>query len=560
MGLPVRITRSARWARVAPRSPGRLGPVRPRTPLVGLVFLAALAAPVTAGCSHDGGAAPSGRSGGRDDARSTQAAAPSSATQVTPVTGSPRTVPAVRSFTARGGPGWRPSSTIRVVTDPEGPLADEARLLAGELKVTIAPGPARAGDVELALRPGQRGGPESYELTTRDGRVLITAPDEAGAFYGTRTLVQSVRSGGGLPEGVVADAPDRPQRGLQLDTARKHFTAEWIEARLREMADLKLNQLGLHFSDDQGFRIESASHPEIVSPEHLTKAEVRRIVALATSLHIAVIPEIDSPGHLGAVLKAHPDLQLRDATGTPSRGAVDISLPGAAKIVDDLLREFTPLFPGPYWHLGADEYRALMSRDPQGSYPHLADLARQRYGSQGRVQDLATAWLNDRAAVVRSLGKKAKAWNDGFFRGGLVAPDQAIEVEYWTGRELGARDPQEYLNEGRTVVNLNDQYLYYVLGEPNEFRYPTGELIYKEWSPAVLRGTRPVAAGTADPRRVPGGRFAVWCDHADAQTPDQVANGIRLPLAAVSQRLWDPRPPKLPWQDFGTLYTTVRGG
>ncbi|EME99995.1 family 20 glycosylhydrolase [Streptomyces mobaraensis NBRC 13819 = DSM 40847] len=557
MGLPVRITRIARVDLF-----GRRRRVAPRRPYAVLALLAAaLALPVAAGCAHDGGAASgsSGRTAGDDD-RSTQAAAPSSATRITPVTGTPRTVPAVRSFTARGGPGWRPSSAVRVVTDTDGPLADEARLLAGELKVTIAPGPARAGDVELALRPGQRGGPESYELTTRDGRVLITAPDEAGVFYGTRTLVQSVRSGGGVPEGVIADAPDRPQRGLHLDIARKHFTAEWIEARLREMADLKLNQLGLHFSDDQGFRIESASHPEIVSPEHLTKAEVRRIVALATSLHITVIPEIDSPGHLGAVLKAHPDLQLRDATGTPSRGAVDISLPGAAGIVDDLLREFTPLFPGPYWHLGSDEYRALMARDPQGSYPHLADLARQRYGSQGRVQDLATAWLNDRAAVVRSLGKKAKAWNDGFFRGGLVAPDQAIEVEYWTGRELGARDPQEYLNEGRTVVNLNDQYLYYVLGEPNEFRYPTGELIYKEWSPAVLRGTAPVAAGTADPRRVPGGRFAVWCDHPDAQTPDQVANGIRLPLAAVAQRLWDPRPPKLPWQDFAALYTAVRGG
>ncbi|WP_171164171.1 glycoside hydrolase family 20 protein [Streptomyces sp. I05A-00742] len=549
MGLPVRITRSAR----------RRGPVGAVGVAVA-VPLALLAALTVAGCAHDGGSAPSDPSSARDDARSTQAPAPPAVTPASPVTGIPRTVPAVRSFTARGGPGWRPTPGARVVTDPAGPLADEARLLAGELRITIAPGPARAGDIELALRPGQRGGPESYELTTREGRVLVTAPAEAGAFYGTRTVVQAVRSGGGLPEGVVSDAPDRSQRGLHLDIARKHFTAEWIEARLREMADLKLNQLGLHFSDDQGFRIESSTHPEIVSPEHLTKDEVRRIVALAGSLHITVIPEIDSPGHLGAVLKAHPDLQLRDATGVASRGAVDVSLPGAARIVDDLLREFTPLFPGPYWHLGSDEYRALMARDPQGSYPHLAQLARQRYGSQGRVQDLAAAWLNDRAAVVRSLGKKPKAWNDGFFRGGLVAADQGIEVEYWTGRELGAREPQEYLNEGRTVVNLNDQYLYYVLGEPNEFRYPTGELIYRDWSPSVLRGTTPVAAGSAGPDRVPGGRFAVWCDHPDAQTPDQVANGIRLPLAAVSQRLWDPRPPQLPWQEFTALHSKVRGG
>lgn len=100
-------------------------------------------------------------------------------------------------------------------------------------------------------------------------------------FYGTRTLKQEIRTAGSAPEGTVRDAPDRPQRGLNLDIARKNFTPDWIEARLREMGDLKLNQLGLHFSDDQAFRIQSDTHPEIVSDPHLTKAEVRRITALA---------------------------------------------------------------------------------------------------------------------------------------------------------------------------------------------------------------------------------------------------------------------------------------
>ncbi|KNB51979.1 beta-N-acetylglucosaminidase [Streptomyces caatingaensis] len=520
------------------------------------VAVALAVAVVAPGCSHDG---PAPARSAPDDARSSQAPPPSSSSAPAPVTGPPRTVPAVRSFTARSGPGWRPAPGARVVADPKGPLADEARLLAGELRLTAAACPARAGDVELALHPGGPGGAEGYRLTVRGGRVLVTAPAEAGAFYGTRTVLQAVRSAGGLPEGDVEDAPDRAQRGLHLDTARKHFDAAWIEARLRELADLKLNQLALHFSDDQGFRIQSDTHPEVVSPQHLTKDEVRRIVALAGSLHITVIPELDSPGHLGAVIKAHPGLQLRDAAGTATRGAVDIAAPDAARVVDDLMREFAPLFPGPYWHLGGDEYRALTAREPETAYPRLARLARDRFGPQGRVQDLATAWLNDRAAVARSLGKTPKAWNDGFLRGGLVAPDSGIEVEYWTGREFGARDPQEYLNEGRTVVNLNDRYLYYVLGQPNDFRYPTGELIYKEWSPPVLRGTAPVAAGTAGPGRVPGGRFAVWCDHADAQTPDQVASGIRLPLAATAQRLWDPRPPQPSWQDFTALAARVRG-
>ncbi|MBF6044366.1 family 20 glycosylhydrolase [Streptomyces sp. NRRL B-1677] len=518
------------------------------------------------GCPREGG----GERPGQDDSRSPGASsaspsAPSSpgrqsAAQAPVPAGVPRAIPAVRSAEAAPGPGWRPVDGARVIAS--GPLADEGRRLAGELHLQYAAaGPARSGDVELAQRPGSSGsGPlaaEGYELTARDGKVLVASAGEPGVFYGTRTLLQAVRSGGGLPEGVVRDAPDRAQRGLHLDIARKHFTAGWIEARLRELSALKLNQLALHFSDDQGFRIESDSHPEIVSKQHLTKAEVRRIVALAESLHVTVIPELDSPGHLGAVIAAHPTLQLRDASGTAARGAIDIANADSARIVDDLLREYAPLFPGPYFHLGADEYRALMAKNPEASYPRLAARAKEKYGARARVQDLATGWLNDRAAFVRTLGKKAKAWNDGFFPGGVVTAKKDIEVEYWTGKEIGARAPQDYLNEGRTLVNLNDEYLYYVLGEPNQFTYPTGQRIYEQWSPAVLRGTAPVPA-PAGPDRVAGGRLAVWCDRAAAQTPQQVAAGIRLPLAATAQRLWDARRPTLPWRDFASLDARVR--
>ncbi|MEV0266240.1 glycoside hydrolase family 20 protein [Streptomyces sp. NPDC050617] len=495
----------------------------------------------------------------KDDGSSTPGAPSHSPTPTPAPTGPlskpPRTIPAVRDFDAARGPGWRPSHTARVIADPSGPLAETARLLARDLDLKTASGPARRGDVELRLGHGD--GPESYTMTTRDGRVTITGADGAGAFYGTRTVVQAVRSGGQVPEGTVRDRPDRPQRGLNLDIARKFFDADWIEARLREMADLKLNQLCLHFSDDQGFRIESSSHPEIVSDQHLTKAQLRHITDLAAGLHIEVIPEIDSPGHLGAVFKAHPGLELRNASGRPARGAADISDKKAAQIVDDLLREYAPLFPGPYTHLGGDEYLALMADDPESSYPGLAESAREKYGPEAKVQDLATGWLNDRAATVRSLGGKAKVWNDGVHAGGVVAADKNREIEYWTGTELGARDPLEYLKEGRKLVNLNDEFLYYVLGQPNQFRYPTGQRIYEQWTPAVLRGTKPVPASLAGPDRVLGGRLAIWGDIPGAQTTEQVARGIRLPLRAVAQKLWDPRRPRLSWKEFTALADRV---
>ncbi|MFD8457518.1 family 20 glycosylhydrolase [Streptomyces antimycoticus] len=513
------------------------------------------------GCQQtDGGQGQAGtRSSPAHSAHATTAtsARPPSATPPhgTAASAPPRTVPSVREFTPTTGPGWRPGSGSRVVADLDGPLADEARTIAAELGLRTASGTPRTGDLSLALDPGQSGGREAYTLTVGGGRARITGPADAGVFYGTRTVKQALRSGGRLPEGVIHDRPGRAQRGLNLDIARKFFSAGWIEARMREMADLKLNQLALHFSDDQGFRIQSTSHPEIVSAQHLTKAQVREIVALGRRLHITVIPEIDSPGHLGAVIRAHPQLQLRNAGGTTFQGSVDISQPAAARIVDQLMREYAPLFPGRWWHLGADEYLALTVKDPQASFPKLVAAAKAKYGPNARVQDLVTGWLNDRARLARQLGKQPKAWNDGFFAGGVVKPDKNIEVEYWTGRlKETARQPLEYLKEGRKVVNLNDSYLYYVLGEPGGFTYPTGERIYESWSPAVLRGSTPVAdKSLTGPNRILGARFAVWGDRPEAQTPAQVAQGVRLPLAALAQRVWDPGKPPLSWSDFTRL-------
>ncbi|UIX31293.1 beta-N-acetylhexosaminidase [Streptomyces sp. GQFP] len=491
-----------------------------------------------------------------DAARAPSAAAPSStaSSRVYPLSKTPRTIPAVREHIPARGPGWRPASTARVVVTA-GALADEGKLLAGELKMAYGgTAGARAGDVQLKLDPGQANkGAESYTLTVTNGRVTVAAPAEAGVFYGTRTLKQEVSGGSTAPEGVVRDRPAKAQRGLMLDIARKHFTADWIKDRVRELGDLKFNELGLHFSDDQGFRIASDSHPEVVSAQHLTKAEVRDILALAASRHITVVPEIDSPGHLGAVLAAHPDLQLTNAQGTAADGAIDISKPESAKIVDDLLNEYADLFPGASWHLGGDEYRALTVSSPAASYPQLAAAATEKYGSGASVSDLATGWLNDRAATVRAHDRTSlRAWNDGFYQSSSVQPDKDIQVAYWTGKEIGARQPAGYLSAGREVVNYNDEYLYYVLGQPNTFVYPTGERIYKQWTPRVLRGSTAVSSTYDD--QILGGVFAVWCDLAGSQTQAQVADGIRMPLRATVQKLWDPRAqPSLSWNQFRTL-------
>ncbi|WP_274913734.1 beta-N-acetylhexosaminidase [Streptomyces sp. WZ-12] len=565
MSNPMRPPRSP-WPSASPQPP------LPARPAVGPgARRMLLTAPVLAGALVLGGCSQGANS-------QTPGAAPSSSSPAAPipswakVTGPPHIVPAVREFRPADGNGWRPTKGARIVV-PAGEkstVADEAQLMAkdlGGLAVVWGKQDVRPGDIEVKLSGGARGArannapvgsaaDESYTLTARDARLTLTAPTDTGVFNGTRTVKQAVRTAGGLPEGTIEDRPDRPQRGMMLDNARKPFTADWIEARIRQLADLKLNQLQLHFSDDQGFRIQSEGHPQIVSADHLTKDQVRHLIKVGQSLHVALIPEIDSPGHLGAVLDHYPDLQLRNASGKVLRGAIDISKPQAGELIDSLLKEFGQLFTGPYWHLGGDEYQALMASNPEASYPQLAKAARDKYGSGATIKDLATGWLNDRQKTVEAAGKnRIEAWNDGFFAGGKVAADKNRTVAYWTGKEIGAREPESYLREGRTVLNLNDEFLYYVLGEPNGFTYPTGERIYKSWTPRVLRHTSPVSVPESQTGadRIPGGRFAIWCDHAQAQTAQQIAAGIKLPLAALAQKTWDPRTPAQSWPDFKAL-------
>ncbi|MGW1727211.1 beta-N-acetylhexosaminidase [Streptomyces sp. NPDC002306] len=530
-----------------------------RALLIGVV-VAAFGAGVGLWASGDDGS-PTGSSA-RQDSASASASGGTAAGRATGASPSPtrsyalsvtpRTIPAVRSHTPARGPGWRPAPGNRVVVS-DAELSDEGRLIAGELGLAYAgeKSDVRAGDVRLALNDDEGADPESYAMTVRGGRVTISGPAGAGVFYGTRTLKQEVHDGGTAPEGVVHDEPAKPRRGFLLDIARKHFTASWIEDRVRELGDLKYNELGLHLSDDQGFRVESTSHPEIVSEQHLTKAQVTSIVRLAESRHITIVPEIDSPGHLGAVIAAHPGLQLRNARGAATRGAIDISEPEAAKIVDDLLDEYAALFPGDQWNLGGDEYQALTVSDPAASFPQLSAAAREASGSSATVADLTTGWLNDRAATVRAHDRTMRAWNDGFFRDASVVPAKDLQVAYWTGKEIGARQPVEYLSAGRQVLNYNDEFLYYVLGEPNTFVYPTGRRIYEQWTPRVLRGTTAVPA--AYDGQILGGGLAVWCDLADSQTQDQVAAGVRMPLRATVQKLWDPEAPALSWTEFTEL-------
>lgn len=487
-------------------------------------------------------------------------------------------IPTPRSFQEAPGRGWKPSGSTRIVVNSAstGQLSNDAQLLSSELAALGAseagvpvvagdPARARAGDVVLTLGVvAGAEGEEAYRIETGT-HVTITGASAVGVFYGTRTVLQRLSAAGDMPAGVVVDWPDRPQRSLMVDNGRKFFSVRWLEQQIRDLAWFKINTLRLHFSDDQGFRIESRKYPGIVSQPmgnekaYLTQDEVKSIVALAERYHVAVVPEIDMPGHMEQILKAYPGLKLKDKDGHGSGKVLDISKPEARELATGLIEEFLPLFPGKYWHVGGDEALAVeggeAKKTPDTSFPQLKRYAESRYGKGAGARDAFTGFLNDLNSMVRAHGRVAKAWHDGLNDGladnAKVKADRTIEAEYWASWN-GEAGPKTFLDRGFALINVNRQYLYWVLEKPKPGRPPiaTGDKIYNEWD--VTRFSHDQYVRPA-PASVRGAQFAIWADQPDFMTETQVADGIRQPVRAFAERIWNHDKLSAAYTDFRTL-------
>ncbi len=273
------------------------------------------------------------------------------------------------------------------------------------------------------------GRPESYRLdVTADGIRLVGA-DAAGLFYAVQTLGQLIEATGDgwqVPAASVGDAPRFAYRGVMLDVARHFHPVEVVEGYIDRASALKFNHLHLHLSDDQGWRLELRSRPELTARSSAsavggaaggfyTHDDYRRIVAYAASRHMTVVPEFDLPGHTHAVSLAYPELSeppvITDAVresvrAFPQYGSGALPENGTAyagvavgfsslrihdeathAFVSDVFTELAALTPGPYLHFGGDE-------------------------ALGTPADDFAAFVSRTSAVIASLGKTPVAWHE----------------------------------------------------------------------------------------------------------------------------------------------------
>lgn len=347
------------------------------------------------------------------------------------------------------------NDTRIVIAESGKNIENVANFLAGKLKpatgydfeISTDENPGK-GTIFLSLVGDQELGPEGYELAISDNGIKITANEPVGLFWGVQTLRQV------LPEqienssnaadiswevatGTIRDYPQYSWRGSMLDIARHFFGVDDIKHYIDLISLYKMNTLHLHLSDDQGWRIEIKSWPNLAhiggktqvgggDGGYLTQEQYSDIVDYASRRYITIVPEIDMPGHINAALVSYKELNLgpairrEPASSNPDRpkagevytgiqvgfSTLDIRKDITFKFVNDVLRELAEITPGPYLHIGGDE--AAVTKKPD-----------------------YIEFINRFKDIVKANGKEMIGWEEI----AQAALDSTITVQHWHSQQ-----------------------------------------------------------------------------------------------------------------------------
>jgi hexosaminidase len=376
-----------------------------------------------------------------------------------------------------------------------------------------AEGPPKLDEEAYAIEPG----------------LTLRARTKRGAFYGAQTLAQlagsrvigdGAREPGPIPGVTIADRPRYRVRAMHLDVARHYFDRRTIERYIDLLAFYRFNVFHWHLTDDQGFRFETKSHPELTRGQPFySQDEMRAVVRYAAARGITVVPEIEMPGHARAILAAHPELSCTgERLPIPTTWGVfdDVLCAGneaSYALVEDVLAEVVGVFPSRWIHVGGDEVpHTRWSRCPKCSA-----LARS---SGVPIERLEGVFLERVRRMLAKHGRRIAVWDEAFDPQSL---NDAV-IFAWQSKERGL----EAARAGRDVVMAPHQVTYFNIRQSHTPDEP-GHEGHIPWS----------AVQAFDPGANPhvlGGEGALWTEYVT--TPEQIETMVMPRMAALAEALW----------------------
>lgn len=333
-----------------------------------------------------------------------------------------------------------------------------------------------------------------------------------------------------LPTAVFAEeesSADAFYKIVHVDCGRKYFSPENIKKIIDNAAAAGFNQVELYLSDNQGFRFalddmnvttstgntydltpalgdgysDGSKYPD-GSGKYLTQSEMTDIISYAAGKGIDIVPCVNVPGHMGAILEVFTSFRYTNG-GQTSQSSIDLGNDEAVAFALAITQKYVDYFKTQgvkFYNIGADEYANDLSS----------------MGFEGMGTELYTKFvqfLNSAAGIIIDAGMTPRAFNDGFLYKDYnisVTPNKAYEICYWTSGwgDYDVAAAQTLNDAGYKLINTHGDY-YWVLGN-------TGWQCSAEKA-SGFNYTSFQGGTISDPA---GAMFCIWCDVGNADGTD----------------------------------------
>ena len=335
---------------------------------------------------------------------------------------------------------------------------------------------------------------------------------------------------------------------VSIDAGRKYFSPEQLKeiidkAKHYGYTDLHLlvGNDGLRFmlddmsitangktyaSDDVKRAIEKGTNDYYNDPNgnHLTESQMTDLINYAKDKGIGLIPTVNSPGHMDAILNAMKELGIQNPNfnyfGKESARTVDLDNEQAVAFTKALIDKYAAYFAKKteIFNIGLDEY-ANDATNAKGWSVLQADKYYPNEGYPVKGYEKFIAYANDLAHIVKSHGLKPMAFNDGIYYNSDTSFgtfDKDIIVSMWTGGWGGydVASSKLLVEKGHQILNTNDAW-YYVLG-----RNADGQGWYNlDQGLNGIKNTPITSVPKSDGATIPfiGGMVAAWADTPSAR-------------------------------------------
>ena len=335
---------------------------------------------------------------------------------------------------------------------------------------------------------------------------------------------------------------------VSIDAGRKYFSPDQLKeiidkAKHYGYTDLHLlvGNDGLRFmlddmsltvgdktyaSDDVKRAVENGTNAYYNDPNgnHLTESEMTDLIGYAKDKGIGLIPTVNSPGHMDAILNAMKELGIEKPNfnyfGKESERTVDLDNEKAVAFTKALIDKYAAYFAGKseIFNIGLDEY----ANDATNAKGWSVLQAYKWYPEDGfpdKGYDKFIAYANDLARIVKSHGLKPMAFNDGIYYNSdttFGTFDKDIIVSMWTGGWGGydVASSKLLVEKGHEILNTNDAW-YYVLG-----RNADGQGWYNlDQGLNGIKSTPITSVPKTEGADIPiiGGMVAAWADTPSAR-------------------------------------------